>query len=99
MRAFYAFTFQNLFNGVLGAQFGVFFIFLIKALNIHNSRTSATPKVGVHLGVIRLIPLHSLSFVRVCFTPKHNFGLMGPYTSHLVTNPMLGLRHSPPLEK
>ncbi len=91
MRAFYAFTLQDFFNGVLGAQFGFFFFFLIKALNIHNSRTSATPKVGVHLGVIRLLPLHSLSFVRVCFTLEHNFSLMCPYTSHLVTNPMLGL--------
>jgi hypothetical protein len=34
---------------------------------------SATLKVGVHLGVIGLHPLHSPPFVRetVCFTPKH----------------------------
>jgi hypothetical protein len=47
-----------------------------------------TPKVGVHLGVIGLHPLHSPPFVKVCFTPKHFFALMGPWTSHLVTNPM-----------
>jgi hypothetical protein len=33
--------------------------------------TSAIPKVGVHLGVIKLHPLHSPPFVRMCFTPKH----------------------------
>ncbi len=42
-----------------------------KVLNIHNSHTSATLKVGVHLGVIRLHPLHSPPFVKVCFIPKH----------------------------
>jgi hypothetical protein len=31
------------------------FTFLTKAMNIHDSRTSATPKVGVHLGVIGFI--------------------------------------------
>jgi hypothetical protein len=53
---------------------------------------SATPKVGVHLGVIGLHPLHSFPSMRVCFTPKHTFGLMGPCTSHLITYPMLGLQ-------
>jgi hypothetical protein len=37
----------------------VFFSLPTKALNIHNSYMSATPKVGVHLGVIGLHPLHS----------------------------------------
>jgi len=44
-----------------------------------------------HLGVIGLHPLHSPPFVKMCFTPKHIFGLMGLCISHLVTNPMLGL--------
>jgi hypothetical protein len=39
------------------------FIFLTKILNIQDSRTNATPKVEVHLWVIGLHPLHSLSFV------------------------------------
>jgi hypothetical protein len=73
----------------------VFFPFLTKAMNIHNSHTSATLKVGMHLGVIGLHPLHSPPFVRVCFTPKHTLNLMGPYTSHFVTNPMLGLGQTP----
>jgi len=49
------------------------------------------PKVGMHLRIIELHPLHSPPFMRVCFTPKHILGLMGPCTSHLVVNPMLGL--------
>jgi hypothetical protein len=64
-------------------------------MNFHNSLTSATPKVGVHLGIIGLHPLHSSPFVKVCFIPKHILALMGPCTSHLVTNPILGLQHSP----
>jgi hypothetical protein len=71
----------------------MFFPFPTKALNICNSHTSATPKMRVHLGVIGVHPLHSPPFVRVCLTLKHIFGLMGLCTSHLVTNPMLGLRH------
>jgi hypothetical protein len=82
----------GLSNGILEAQFGIFFAFPTKVLNIHNSYTSATPKVGVHLGVIRLHPLHSPPFVKMCFTPNHTFGLMGVYISHFATNPMLGLR-------
>jgi hypothetical protein len=62
-------------------------------LNICNLYTSAIPKVGMHLGIIGLHPLHSLPFVKVCFTPKYTFGFMGLYISHLVTNPMLGLQH------
>jgi hypothetical protein len=91
VRALWAFKLQDLFNGVLGAQFGVFFPFLTKVLNIHNSHKSATFKVGVHLGVIGLHPLHSPPFVKVCFTPKHILIFMGPYISHLVANPMLRL--------
>jgi len=30
-------------------------------------------------------------FVKMCFTLKHTISLMGPCSSHLVTNPMLGL--------
>jgi len=48
------------------------FSFSTKALNICNSCMSVTPKVGVHLGIIGLHLLHSPSFVRVCFTPKHS---------------------------
>jgi hypothetical protein len=69
------------------------FAFPTKALNIRNFHTNATPKVGVHLGIIELHPLHSPSFVKVCFTPKQILGLMGPRTSHLITKPMLGLQH------
>jgi hypothetical protein len=31
--------------------------------------------------------------VRMCFTPEHTFGFMGPCISHLVVNPMLRLQH------
>jgi hypothetical protein len=77
----------------MGAQFDVFFAFPTRALNICNSHMSATPKMGMHFKVIRLQPLHSPPFMKVCFTPKHTLDLMGPWTSHLVTNPMLGLQH------
>jgi hypothetical protein len=36
-----------------------FFSFLNKALNIQDSHTSTTPKMGMHLRVIGLHPLHS----------------------------------------
>jgi hypothetical protein len=68
-------------------------------MNIHNSCMSATPKVRMHLGVIGLHPLYSPPFMRMCFTPKHNFGLMGPCTSHFVVNPMLGLWHRSQVQK
>ncbi len=67
------------------------FTFPTKALNIYNSYMNTTPKVGVPLGIIRLHPLHSPPVVKVCFTPKHIFGFMGPCTSHFVANLMLGL--------
>jgi len=70
------------------------FAFPTKALNICNSHTCVIPEVGMHLGVIGLHPLYSPPFVRVCFTPKHTIGLMGPCTSHLVKNPMLRLQHN-----
>jgi len=60
--------FQNPSNGVLKAQFGVFF-FPTKVLNIRNFRTSATPKEGMHLKVIGLHPLHSPPFVKALFHP------------------------------
>ncbi len=44
--------------------------------------------MGVDLGVIGLHPLHSPSFVKACFTPKHTLTLMGLWTSLLVTNPI-----------
>ncbi len=70
-----------------------FFAFQTKVLNIFNSRTSATPIVEVHLGVIWFHPLHSPPFARMCFTPKHIFSFMGPCISHLITNPILRLWH------
>jgi len=55
------------------------------------------PKVGVHLGALGFIPC-TLPHLWKCVSHlntlmKHTFNLMGPYTSHFVTNPMLGLRH------
>jgi hypothetical protein len=44
------------------------------------------------LSIIELQPLYSPPFVKVCFTPKHILDLMGPWTSHLVANQMLGLQ-------
>jgi hypothetical protein len=38
-------------------------------------------------------PLHSPSFVRMCFTPKHTFAFMGLCTSLLIVNPMLEIQH------
>ncbi len=80
------------FEWHLGGAIWSFFAFSTKALNIRNSLMNATPKVGVHLGVIGLHPLHSPSFVRLCFTTKHILNFMGPCISHFVTNLVLGLR-------
>ncbi len=77
-----------------GGPIWCLFTFSTKVRNICNFHMSATPKVGVHLGIIGFHPLHSPSIVRVYFTPKHTFGLMGPYTLDFVANPMLGLGHS-----
>ncbi len=71
VKALYACMLQDLFNGVLGGPIWHFFAFSTKALNIHNSRPNATSKVGMHLGVIGLHPLHFPPFVKVCFIPKH----------------------------
>ncbi len=79
------------FQWYLGGPIWCLFSFPTKALNIHNSHTNVTLEVGVHLGVIGLHLLHSPPFVRVCFTPKHTLNFMGPYTSHFVVDPMLGL--------
>jgi hypothetical protein len=89
--------FQDISNGVLEAQFDT--CLPTKALNIRNFRANATPKVGVHLGIIGLHPLQFPPFVKVCFTPKHTLGLMGLCISHLVTNLMLKLRHLRPNKK
>ncbi len=86
-------------NGILRAQFGVFFPFSTKALNIHNFHTNATPKVEVHLGIIGLHSLHFPSFVRVCFALKHTLDLMALYASHFVTNPMLSNNIHPTRQK
>jgi hypothetical protein len=53
---------------------------------------SAIPKMGMHLGAIGVHPLHSPPFVKACFTLIHTLTLMGPCSSHLVTNSMLGLQ-------
>ncbi len=69
------------------------FVFPIKVLNIHNSCTNATPKVGVHLGVIGFHPLHfphlwkCVSHLNTFFWPH------GLCISRLVMNPMLRLWH------
>jgi hypothetical protein len=59
---------------------------------------NATPKVGVHLRVIRLRPLYFPPFVKVCLGVKHTLILMGPCISHLIMNPMLRLRQTNPYE-
>jgi hypothetical protein len=46
------------FQWYLGGPIWCLFSLPTKALNIRNSHTSAIPKVGVHLGVIGLHPLH-----------------------------------------
>ncbi len=63
----------RIFQWYLGGPIWCLFAFSTNVQNIWDSRTSATPKVGVHLGVIGLHILHSPPFVRVCFTPKHTF--------------------------
>jgi hypothetical protein len=60
-----------------GGPIWCLFSFSTKALNIHNSHINVIPKMGMHLGVIALHPWHSPPFVRVCFTRKHAFDLMG----------------------
>jgi hypothetical protein len=47
------------------------FSFSTKVLNIRESHTNATPKVGVHLRIIGLHLLHFPPFVRMCFTSEH----------------------------
>jgi hypothetical protein len=61
------------FQWYLEGPIWCFFSFLIKVLNIRDSHTNATPKMRVHLGIIRLHLLHFPPFVRVCFTHKHIF--------------------------
>ncbi len=64
---------QEISNGILGAQIGVCLPFSTKVLNIRNSRTGATPNMGVHLRIIGLNFLHSPSSLKVCFIIKHTF--------------------------
>ncbi len=59
------------FQWCLGDSIWCLFSFPTKNLNIHNSHMNITPKMEVHLGIIRLHPLHSPPIVKVCFTPKH----------------------------
>jgi hypothetical protein len=82
------------------AQFGVFFAFPTKALNIHNSSINVTFEMGVHLGVIGLHPLHSPPFLKMCFTPKQFSWLHGPlpYTFNCEPNVKVGtFQHMCPL--
>jgi hypothetical protein len=50
------------------------FIFrlVVESIKELGGVSSVIPKVGVHLKVIGLHPLHSPPFVKVCFTPKHS---------------------------
>jgi hypothetical protein len=89
MKALWISTLQNLFNGILGAQSCVFFSFLTKAMNIQDSCTNATPKVGMHLGIIGFNFLHFPSFVKMCFTLEHIFLASWALAFHLVANQML----------
>jgi len=59
------------------------FAFPTKALNIRNFSTNATPKVGMHLGVIGFHPLHSPPFLKVCFTPKQIFLASWAFVLHV----------------
>jgi len=90
VKAFEASTVQDLSNGVMGAQFGV-----VRPSNQGYEHSQlqheCNSQSGSGLGVIRLHPLHSPSFVIVCFTPKHTFAVMGYWTSLLIVNLMLRL--------
>jgi hypothetical protein len=68
-----------------------FFPFPTKALNILNSHTCVTPKMGGARGSHWASSLAFSPIVKVCFTPKHILRLMGPCSSHLIVNPMLWL--------
>ncbi len=92
VRALQASKFQDFSNGVPTNPIW-FFALPTKAFNIHNFSTKVASKVGMHLGVIGLHPLHFPPFARVCFTTKHIFNLVDPCTSHLIVNLMLRLRH------
>jgi hypothetical protein len=51
------------FQGYPKGSIWCFLAISTKALNIQNSHTSVTPKVGMHLGVIKFRFLHSPPFV------------------------------------
>jgi len=80
------------FQWYLGGPIWCLFTFPTKALNIQNLRTNVTPicALGSHW-----VP--SLALSPVCESVFHIqtyfLGLMGPYTPHLVVNPMLRLWH------
>jgi hypothetical protein len=80
------------FQWYLGGSIWCMFAFSTKALNIWDSHTSATPKVGVHLGIIGLRLLHSPSFMKVFHTRTHFLSFMGLCIPHLVVNSMLRLQ-------
>ncbi len=88
-KAFQASTLQNLFNGVLRPNLVFFFLsnqgFEHLQLS-HECNSQSGSVLGSH-------PFHFPPFVRMCFTPKHTLNLIVFCTSHLITNPMLGLQH------
>ncbi len=77
------------FQWDLGGSIWCSFSFSTKALNIQDSRINATPKVGMHLGIIGFHFLHSPSFVKVCFTSEHTLVASWALAFHLVANQML----------
>jgi hypothetical protein len=70
-----------------GGLIGCVFTFSTRALNIQNSHTSAIPKVGVHLEVIKFNFLHSPPLMKVCHSWTHFLGFMLPLHSTLNFKP------------
>lgn len=65
----------------------VLFNFPTKTLNICNFYTNATLKMGVHLKVIKLHPLHSPPFLKVCFILNRLSWPHGPFHSTISRKP------------
>jgi hypothetical protein len=75
------------FQWYLGESNWCLFSLSTKALNIWNSHTNATPKVGMDLGVIGLDLLHFPPFAKLCFSPKHTLWLHVPLHSTFSCKP------------
>jgi hypothetical protein len=82
--------FQDLSNGVLGVQFGVCFHFQPRFQTFATCAQVQFPKWECIWESFDFIP-YTLPHCENVFQTKHTLGLMGPYTSHLVANPMLKL--------